>query len=159
AEKESSIPSTQWLVGLVDGNESMLVVVWEADSQLVSLGTSGDGENRVIDRLSIGTEHNGFSFSFVEHPAIWHREPLKEYWLGEYVRVRWERPFPARWMSHMFVSPGGRPSFREPCMDYSFPIANTKMRMWGVWFEDWNHYPFFFDGSQTVFHFEKTFVP
>ncbi len=31
--------------------------------------------------------------------------------------------------------------------------------MWGVWFEDWNHYPFFFDGPRTILHFEKTFVP
>jgi hypothetical protein len=31
--------------------------------------------------------------------------------------------------------------------------------MWGVWFEDWNHYPFFFDGPRTICHFEKTFVP
>lgn len=44
-------------------------------------------------------------------------------------------------------------------MDYSFPIADAKTRMWGVWFEDWNHYPFFFDGPRTIFHFEKTFVP
>ena len=44
-------------------------------------------------------------------------------------------------------------------MDYSFPIADAKTRMWGVWFEDWNHYPFFFDGPRTVFHFEKTFIP
>src|SRR5437016_1336317 len=31
--------------------------------------------------------------------------------------------------------------------------------MWGVWFEDWNHYPFFFDGQRTILHFEKSFIP
>ena len=31
-------------------------------------------------------------------------------------------------------------------MEYSFPFADAKTRMWGVWFEDWNHYPFYFDG-------------
>jgi len=62
-------------------------------------------------------------------------------------------------MSHFFVTPGGQPSFRKPWMDYSFPIADAKTRIWGVWFEDWNHYPFFFDGPRTVFHFEKTFIP
>jgi hypothetical protein len=46
-----------------------------------------------------------------------------------------------------------------PCMDYSFPVAYTKTRMWGTWFEDWNHYPLYFDGPRTVLHFEKTFVP
>ena len=44
-------------------------------------------------------------------------------------------------------------------MDYSFPVARTNTRMWGVWFEDWNHYPLFFDGPRTIVHFEKTFVP
>jgi len=156
---EFSIPSTQWFVGLVDGSDSMFVAAWESDSQTVSLGLSGEGENRLIDSLSIATEKNGFSLSFVEHAGIWHRESLKEDWLGEYVPIPWERPFPARWMGHFFVTPGGPPSFREPCMDYSFPIANAKTRMWGAWFEDWNHYPFFFDGARTIFHFEKSFIP
>ena len=157
--KDICIPSTQWFVGLVDGNDSMLVAVWESDSQAVSLGLSGEGEHRLIDSLSIATEKNGFSLSFVEHAGLWHQESLKEDWLGEYVPIGWERPFPARWMGQFFVTPGGEPSFREPYMDYSFPIAGAKTRMWGVWFEDWNHYPFFFDGPQTVFHFEKTFIP
>jgi hypothetical protein len=157
--KEFSIPSTQWFVGLADGNESMLVAVWESDTQAVSLGLSGEGESRLIDSLSIATETNGFSLSLVEHPGLWHQEPLKEDWLGEYVPIGWERPFPARWQSQFFVTPGGEPSFRAPYMDYSFPIADAKTRMWGVWFEDWNHYPFYFDGRRTMFHFEKTFIP
>lgn len=157
--KDLCIPSTQWLVGLVDGNDSMLVAVWESDSQAVSLGLAGDGEHRLIDSLAIATEKHGFSLSFVEHAGLWHREALKEDWLGEYVPIGWERPFPARWMSQFFVTPRGKASFREPCMDYSFPIADAKTRMWGVWFEGWNHYPFFFDGPHTVFHFEKTFIP
>ena len=156
---EFNIPSTQWLVGLVDGSDSMLVAVWETDSQAVSLGLSGEGENRLIDSLSIATEKNGFALSFVEHPGLWHQESLKEDWLGEYVPIGWERPFPARWMCHFFVTPGGPPSFRAPCMDYAFPLAYAKTRMWGVWFEDWNHYPFFCDGPRTLFHFEKTFSP
>jgi len=44
-------------------------------------------------------------------------------------------------------------------MDYSFPIASARTRQYGVWFEDWNRYPFYFDGPRTIFHFEKTFVP
>lgn len=159
ADSEFRIPSTQWFVGLVDGNESMLVSVWESDSQAVSLGLSGTGENRLIDSLSIATDKHGFSFSLVEHADLWHREPLNEDWLGEYVPIKWERPFPARWMSRFFVSPGGEPSFGNPYMEYAFPIASAKTRMWGVWFESWNHYPFYFDGPRTVFHFEKTFIP
>jgi hypothetical protein len=154
-----SIPSTQWFVGLVDGNDSMLVAAWDTASQAVSLGLSGQGENRLIDSLSVATGKNGFSLSYVEHPGLWRRESLNEDWLGEYVPIGWVRPFPARWMGRFFVSPGGPPSFREPCMEYSFPIANAKTRMWGVWFEDWNHYPFFFDGPRTILHFEKMFIP
>ncbi len=44
-------------------------------------------------------------------------------------------------------------------MQYSFPFASAKTRMWGVWLEGWNHYPFYFDGARTIFHFEKGFVP
>ena len=62
-------------------------------------------------------------------------------------------------MGHLFVTTGGKSSFRDPGIGYSFPIACAKTRMWGVWFEDWNHYPFYFDGPKTMLHFEKTFVP
>ena len=156
---EFSIPSTQWFVGLVDGNEAMLVAAWETASQAVSLGLSGQGEGRLIDSLSIATGKNGFWLSFAEHAGIWRRESLNEEWLGQYAPIGWVRPFPARWMGRFFVTPGGPPSFRQPCMEYSFPIASAKTRIWGVWFEDWNHYPFSFDGPRTIFHFEKTFIP
>jgi hypothetical protein len=157
--KEFNIPSTQWFVGLADGNDSMMVAVWQTNSQSASLGAAGPVGNQVINTLSIGTGSGGLFLSFVDHTNIWHLEPLKEDWLGDYVSISWERPFPARWMSHLFVTTGGMSSFRDPGIGYSFPIANAKTRMWGVWFEDWNHYPFYFDGTKTVFHFEKTFVP
>jgi hypothetical protein len=158
-EREFSIPSTQWFVGLGDAGDNMLVAVWESDSQAVSLGLSGEGKSRLIDSLSIETGQKSFCLSFVEHDKLWHEESLNEDWLGEYVPIGWERPFPARWMERFFVTAGGKPSFRTPFMDYAFPVASAKMRMWGVWFEDWNHYPFFFEGTRTMLHFEKTFVP
>jgi hypothetical protein len=157
--KQFEVPSTQWLVGLVDGNDSMLVTVWESDTQAVSLGFAGEGDNRLIDSMTIATTKAGFHLSLVEHTNFWHREALKEDWLGDYVPIGWERPFEARWMSQMFVTPATKPTFRQPNMDYSFPIAGARTRQWGVWFEDWNRYPFYFDGRQTIFHFEKTFVP
>lgn len=154
-----SIPSTQWFVGLREGHDSMLVAVWDSQSQAVSLGLNGAGERRHIATLSINTEQGGFALSYVEHRNLWHQETLQDDWLEAYAPINWQRPFPARWMAHCLVTPGGTPSFREPDMEYSFPIADAKTRLWGVWFEDWNHYPFYFDGSQTMFHFEKSFVP
>lgn len=153
------IPSAQWLVGLVDGNDSMLVAVWESDKQVVSLGLAGDAENRLIDSLAIGTANAGFSLSMVEHANIWHRESLKEEWLGTYTPIEWHRPFQARWMCQFFVRPATKPTFRQPNLYYSFPVASAKTRHWGVWFEDTNFYPFYFDGLRTILHFDKTYVP
>ena len=153
------LPSTQWLVGLRDGNNSMLVAVWKSDAQTASLGLSGHGTDRLFDRVDIGTEKFGFALSFVEHANLWRAVPLNEDWLGEYVPLDWTEPFPARWMAQFHVTSGGKPSFRAPSMDYSFPVARTKTRMWGVWFEDWNHYPFFFENTRCLAHFEKTFSP
>jgi hypothetical protein len=62
-------------------------------------------------------------------------------------------------MCQFFVTPATKPTFRQPNLTYSFPIANARTRQWGVWFEDWNNYPFYFDGLKTIFHFDKTFVP
>ena len=159
AGAQFNLPSTRWLVGLLDGGESMLVAAWPSSGQAASLGLSGAGDKRMIDSLSVDTQKGGLTVSFVEHPGIWHEEPLLEDWLEEYTPVAWQRPFPARWLGEFFVTSGGEPSFRRPQMDYAFPIANAKTRMWGVWFEDWNHYPFYFDGPRTILHFEKTFIP
>ena len=156
---EFNIPSTQWFVGLADGNDAMLVAVWETGSQAVRLGLAGEGQGRLIDSLSIATGANGFWLACAEHDGIWRSQPLNEEWLGEYTPIPWAPPFPARWMGSFFVTSGGRPSFRKPCMEYSFPFANARTRMWGVWFEDWNHYPLAFEGPHTIFHFEKTFIP
>jgi hypothetical protein len=154
-----TLPSTQWLVGLVDGNDSMLVAAWESDTQAVSLGLSGEGEMRQIESLTIATAKAGFSLGLVEHANLWHKEPLKEEWLGAYTPIAWQRPFPARWMGQFFVAPATRPTFRQPNLDYSFPIASARTRQWGVWFEDTNNYPLYFDGPHTILHFDKTFVP
>jgi hypothetical protein len=153
------IPSTQWFVGLVDGNDAMLVAVWESDKQAVSLGASGEGDKRLIDSLTIATANAGFSLSLVEHTNIWHREPLKEEWLAQYVPIGWQRPFQARWMCQFFARPATKPTFGQPNLFYSFPVASAKTRHWGIWFEDTNYYPFFFDGQRTMLHFEKSFVP
>ncbi len=157
--KDFNLPSTQWFVGLADGNQSMLVATWQTNDQSIAVRAEGTAPNQLIETLTLGTEHNGFSLGLIEHTNIWHRESLNEDWLGEYVPISWERPFPARWMGRFFVTSGGMSTFRDPGIGYSFPIASAKTRMWGLWFEDWNHYPFFFDGSRTVVHFEKTFVP
>jgi hypothetical protein len=157
--KRIDLPSTQWFVGLVDGDDSMLVAAWDTDSQAVSLGLTGEGEKRMFDALSIATDKAGFSISFVEHAGLWHQEPLKEDWLDDYVPLAWQPPFPARWMGEFFVSPSKRPYFDDPYMQYSFPVANAKTRMWGVWFEGWNHYPFYFQGERLIAHFEKGFAP
>jgi hypothetical protein len=153
------MPSTQWFVGLREGGNTMLVLVWRSNAQAASLKLAGTGQDRVIDAVSISTREAGFSLSFVEHANLWREQPLREDWLGEYTNLPWQPPFPARWMAQFFVTTGGRASFRAPHMSYSFPVAQAKTRMWGVWFEDWNHYPFFFDGPRLVAHFEKTFVP
>jgi hypothetical protein len=156
--KQVRIPSTQWLVGLVEGNENIMTATWDSDAQTIEMGVEGESK-QLFNSLTIGTEKGGFSISFANHPAIWHREPLQEDWLGDYIPIGWQRPFEARWMAHFFVSSGGEASFNHPYMNYSFPIAQMKTRMWGVWFEDWNHYPFYFDGPRTIVHFEKSFVP
>jgi hypothetical protein len=159
AANRASLPSTQWFVGLVEGHDSMLVAAWDSDAQAVSMGLAGEGSKRVIDSLAIATEKGGFALSYVEHANLWHEERLQEDWLGEYTPIEWKRPFEAGWTGQFFISPGARYSFHEPYNDYSFPIANMKTRMWGVWFEDWNRYPFYFDGEKTVLHFEKSFTP
>ena len=68
-------------------------------------------------------------------------------------------PVPSPVDVSVFCRPATKPTFGQPNLFYSFPVASAKTRHWGIWFEDTNYYPFFFDGLRTMLHFEKTFVP
>lgn len=158
-ENRICLPSTQWWLGLEKGGAGEWVAVWDSPAQAATLGLSGKAAQRTIESLTLGTATGGFSLAWIGHPSIWHHETLREDYLGDYVASDWQRPFPARWTAHFFVSPGGKRAFHRPYNQYSFPFASAKTRMWGAWFEDWNHYPFYFDGLKTVMHFEKSFIP
>ena len=90
---------------------------------------------------------------------IWHKEPLREDWLNDYIPIGWKPPFPARWMGEFFVSTGGRPYFTEPYLQYAFPFANAKTRMWGLVRGLEPLSVLLRRRSRTIFHFEKGYVP
>ena len=62
------IPSTQWFVGLADGNDSMLVAVWEAILPGRLPRPDWQWTGRLIDSLNIAPGTNAFCLSIGRAP-------------------------------------------------------------------------------------------
>ena len=61
------------------------------------------------------------------------------------------RPFEAKWI--------GRFSVASEEMDYPFYFHHEPVEVWGRWIRGWFYWPVWFEGDETVLHFEKQVPP
>ncbi len=142
------LPSLNMLVGLADEQDGMLVATWPPGGQRIRLGRSTAGPSTTI---TFDTAGQSLYLALLDHPGIWHEESLRNEYLETYSPISWQRPFDARWI--------GR--FHIVSEEYAFPFffLHEKQRLWGRCMRGWYDYPVWFDGSQSMVHFEKKFPP
>jgi len=145
------IPSMNFYVGLVKGNDCVMVGVWPPGGQCVSLGLKGAGEERVIDSLAIDLDQRSLYLSWLAGANIWHCERLKETYLERDTVIGWQRPFDAKWIGRFFIKSEG--------INYPFYFRQGQSGLWGRFMRDQYSCPFWFDKEKTYVHFEKKFPP
>jgi len=145
------IPSMNSHIGLVDGEDCMMVGVWPPANQVVRVGLKGIGDKRIIDGFSIDMANRSFYLSYLEHPDIWHAEVLKDTYLEKDTVIGWRRPFDAKWIGRFFIKSEG--------IDYPFYFKRKREKIWGRCIRGWYYYPLWFDGGNSYVHFEKKFPP
>ena len=96
------LPSEHFLLGLLKGEGSILVMTWQEAMPSVRLElSSASPEQRSIEAVSFvgGT---GLSLAMLDAPGIWHRESLNPSFLERDVAIRWKPPFPATWLTQLY---------------------------------------------------------
>lgn len=149
--KRLHVPSMNMVLGLVEGNDSMLVGVWPPGKQSVSFEAAPSGSAKLLDGLSLDTAGQSFYLSTIEKPGIWQAEPLKPGYLEKDTTIGWKRPFEAKWIGRFLIA--------SEEVNYPFYFRHEKVKMWGRYIRGWFYYPIWFDGDKTVIHFEKSFPP
>ncbi|MHB1035288.1 MAG: hypothetical protein ACYC35_10845 [Pirellulales bacterium] len=145
------VPSMNLVVGLLEGNDCMLVGAWPSGQQLARFETKSQGGQRTLDSFSLDTAGKSFYLSCVEGANLWHAEPLKAAYVEKDTPIDWKRPFEAKWIGRFFLP------VEE--IDYPFYFRYERMKMWGRCIRGWFYYPVRFDGEKTILHFEKHFPP
>ncbi|MGQ9573764.1 MAG: hypothetical protein ACUVUC_00460 [Thermoguttaceae bacterium] len=145
------LPSMNLIVGLLEGRDCMMVGVWPPGQQVVSVRLAGTGPQRRIDALQLQTGGYSFYLALIEHPQLWHAEPLKAAYLEQDTPIGWKRPLEAKWIGRFFIA--------SEQIHYPFYFRHERVKLWGRCIRGWFYWPVWFEGDKTVIHFEKLFPP
>ncbi|MHC4168080.1 MAG: hypothetical protein ACYSWQ_14075 [Planctomycetota bacterium] len=100
--KALHIPSTNVLVGLLEGENDMLTITWPAGGQRVRLiPDTSQREPRLIGSVDIENDGKSVFLAVLSAAGIWHEEVLKASYLEKDISVAWKRPFPAKWITQL----------------------------------------------------------
>lgn len=147
--KSIRVPSENLFLGLMTGEEKVLVLTWPLGNQSMhlALGNNLKGE-RVIESFDIENDSKSLYLAALAAPGIWHKEPLKPAFLEKDIQIQWKRPFPARWVTQL----------TEARVKTTFAFRDMKSQIWrGV--PGMYSYPVWFSGDETYYHLSKKVQP
>ena len=135
---ELCIPSENLFVGLLAGQNNMLVVTWPEGNQQMKL-VPGDNqqEPRLVESIDFENDGSSLYLAVLSAPGIWHKEELKPTYLEKDVTIDWKRPFRAKWITQL----------SEGRVQTTYTFRESKGNIWRgvigqytypVWFSDDN---------------------
>ena len=144
-----SVPSENLFLGLLEGQNRVLVMTWPQGQQQMQLQLGGDGsDGRLINAVDFNNDGQSVYLALLEAPGIWHREELKLGYLEKDVTSSWKRPFPAKWVTQL----------DEAGVKATYAFRESKGQIWrgvpGMYI-----YPVWFDGDQAVYRLGKKVLP
>jgi len=96
------VPSENLFVGLLEGQNDMLVVTWPEGKQKMKLVLGSDQqESRPFDSIDFDNDGKSLYLAVLSAPGIWHEEELKPTYLEKDVTIDWKRPFRAKWITQL----------------------------------------------------------
>jgi len=143
------IPVANPFVGLLQGENNMLVMTWPEGKQQMRLvaGKTEQGQG-LFESVDFDNDGKSVYLAVLEAPGIWHREELKRSYLEKDVAVNWKRPFSAKWITQL----------DEAGVKTTFGFRESRG---GIWRAITGKYiwPLWFDGQSTCFHLSKKIPP
>jgi hypothetical protein len=146
------IPSENMLVGLLEGENDILVMTWPhaREGARLTLG-SGQAGRRTIESVNFSNYANdgkSLYLAVLSAAGIWHEEQLKPSYLEKDVAIGWKRPFRAKWTTQ----------FAEAGVRTTFTFKESKEKIWrGV--TGHYTYPVWFDRDDAFFRLSKKIPP
>ncbi len=144
-----SLPPENAFLGLLQGQDTLLVMTWPTGKQQLRLALGNEQEGkRFIDTVKFENDGKSFYLAALSAPGIWHREELTAAHLEKDLPIQWKRPFPAKWKTQLL----------EAGIKTSFAFRSSKSEIWrGV--PGMYNYPVWFDGDNAFFHLSKKIPP
>ena len=142
------IPSENLLMGLLAGQDRLLIGDWPPGSQRVRLqAANGTHRGKSFCAIEIDLDGKSLHLGLMSSPRIWHRQPLQSSWLEKEVEIPWQRPFDAKWKTHLF---------ERGELETAYAIRKEKGGFWRAGLGT-SKYPIWFDGDLTYIRLSKKF--
>ena len=147
-----SIPSENMFLGLLEGEDSVLVVTWPYGIEQVglTLGSGQPGRDTIesFNYLNYADEGKSLYLAVLSAAGIWHEEQLKPSYLEKDIAIDWKRPFRAKWTTQLL----------EAGVRTTFAFKESKEKIWrGV--TGHYTYPVWFNGDDAFFRLSKKIPP
>jgi len=143
------IPSENVFLGLLKGENSMLVVTWPKAKQQMRLALESERPaSQLIQSVDFDNDGQSIYLAILEAPGIWHKEQLQPSYLEKDIAINWKRPFPAKWVTQL----------NEAEVKTTFTFRESKGNIWrGV--TGSYVYPVWFSGDSAFYHLSKKIPP
>lgn len=135
-----------FLLGLLKGEASLLVMTWQEDTPSVQAAVSKSGDASISAVTFSGGK--GLSLGVLEAPGIWHRESLKPSFLERDVAIAWKPPFPATWLTQLY----------EDDVKTTYEFRNRREDTWRGGVGNYT-YPIWFSHGKTMLSLGKKIPP
>ena len=143
------VPSDNLFLGLLKGQNNMLVITWPRGKQETRLVLENkELKRRLIESIDFDNDGKSFYLALLGAPGIWHKEELKPSFLEKDVAVNWERPFPAKWKTQLL----------EAGVKTTYNFRESKDKIWRAITGNYT-YPVWFKGENTFYRLGKKIPP
>jgi len=143
------IPLENLFLGLLEGENSMLVLTRDQGRHAVSLVLDGDAQQgRYVKSISLDSDGKSVYLALLHAPGIWHREALQASFLEKDVPINWKKPFAAKWVTQLL----------EAEVPTTFTFRESKGKIWRGVIGGYS-YPVWFDKENTFYRLSKRIPP
>jgi hypothetical protein len=143
------VPADNLFVGLLAGQNDMLVVTWPRGRQRMKLMLGDNHQKpRLVESVDFDNDGKSLYLAVLSAPGIWHEEELKPSYLEKNVTIDWKRPFHAKWITQL----------SEDRVPATYTFKESESRIWrGVI----GHYtwPVWFSNDEACYRLSKKIPP
>ncbi|MFX0196167.1 MAG: hypothetical protein ACFFCW_08595 [Candidatus Hodarchaeota archaeon] len=143
------IPSENLFLGLLKGQNNVLVVTWPDGKQQMKLTLDNEQrEPRLIESVDFSNDGKSIYLAILSAPSIWHKEELIPSYLEKDIAINWKRPFPAKWITQL----------SEAEVKTTFTFRESKDKIWRGVIGHYT-YPVWFKGDNAFYRLSKKIPP